>query len=252
VYFKHLCKRRGLHFSVHFQYVLVSCACWWPNKGRNVVGKWKEHTVFKRVVLVCKIRTCGGCNVTDAIWEIYFWMVWSWLKRNHNLSLRVCSLLHSLTRFAPPDTVCAPWQKLRLLTRFAPPDTNCASWHDLRPLARIASPNTIFAPWHELRPLTRFAPPDTVCDPWQETTALTEISYGISSDSSGKFRAWSWVEYYSFRPCYLQLIIPRYSLRAGCPGIESRWRARFSAPVQPRFWAHPVSHTIGTGSLSRG
>jgi len=35
------------------------------------------------------------------------------------------------------------------------------------------------------------------------------------------------------------------SLRAGCPGIESRWEARFSAPAQP------APYTMGTGS-SRG
>jgi len=30
------------------------------------------------------------------------------------------------------------------------------------------------------------------------------------------------------------------------PGIESRWRARFSAPVQTRPGAHPFSYTLGT------
>ena len=33
------------------------------------------------------------------------------------------------------------------------------------------------------------------------------------------------------------------------PGIESRWGARFSAPVQTRPWAHPASCTVGTGSF---
>jgi hypothetical protein len=33
------------------------------------------------------------------------------------------------------------------------------------------------------------------------------------------------------------------------PGIESRWRARFSAPVQTGPEAHPASCTIGTGSF---
>jgi hypothetical protein len=35
-------------------------------------------------------------------------------------------------------------------------------------------------------------------------------------------------------------------------GIESRWGARFSAPVQTGTGAHPSSYTKGTGSLSRG
>jgi len=46
-------------------------------------------------------------------------------------------------------------------------------------------------------------------------------------------------------------IATRYGL--GGPGIESRWwRARFSAPVQTGPGAHPVSYTMGTGSLFRG
>jgi hypothetical protein len=35
------------------------------------------------------------------------------------------------------------------------------------------------------------------------------------------------------------------------PGIESRWGARFSAPVQTGSRAYPASHTMSTGSLSR-
>ena len=35
------------------------------------------------------------------------------------------------------------------------------------------------------------------------------------------------------------------------PGIESRWGARFSAPVQTGPGAHPVSCTTGTGSFPR-
>jgi len=34
------------------------------------------------------------------------------------------------------------------------------------------------------------------------------------------------------------------------PGIESRWRARFSAPVQTRPGAHPFSYTLGTESYA--
>jgi len=33
------------------------------------------------------------------------------------------------------------------------------------------------------------------------------------------------------------------------PGIESRWGARFSAPVQTGSGAHPASCTMGTGSF---
>jgi len=33
------------------------------------------------------------------------------------------------------------------------------------------------------------------------------------------------------------------------PGIESRWGARFSAPVQTGPGAHPASRTMGTGSF---
>ena len=33
------------------------------------------------------------------------------------------------------------------------------------------------------------------------------------------------------------------------PGIESRWGARFAAPVQTDPGAHPASCTMGTGSL---
>jgi hypothetical protein len=33
------------------------------------------------------------------------------------------------------------------------------------------------------------------------------------------------------------------------PGIESRWGARFSSPVQTGPGTHPVSYTIGTGSF---
>jgi hypothetical protein len=33
------------------------------------------------------------------------------------------------------------------------------------------------------------------------------------------------------------------------PGIESRWGARFSAPVQTGSEAHPASCTMGTGSF---
>ena len=33
------------------------------------------------------------------------------------------------------------------------------------------------------------------------------------------------------------------------PGIESRWGAKFSAPVQTGPAAHPFSYTMGTGSF---
>ena len=43
------------------------------------------------------------------------------------------------------------------------------------------------------------------------------------------------------------VIATRYALDG--PGIESRWGARFSAPVQPDSGAHPASYTMGTGYL---
>ena len=42
----------------------------------------------------------------------------------------------------------------------------------------------------------------------------------------------------------------RYGLKG--LGIESRWRARFSAPVQTGPWAHPASFIMGTGSVPGG
>ena len=44
-------------------------------------------------------------------------------------------------------------------------------------------------------------------------------------------------------------IATRYGLDG--PEIESRWGARFSAPVQTFPGAHPASYTVGTGSLAR-
>ena len=42
-------------------------------------------------------------------------------------------------------------------------------------------------------------------------------------------------------------IATRYELDG--PGIESRWGAKFSAPIQTGPGAHPASYTMGTGSL---
>jgi hypothetical protein len=42
-------------------------------------------------------------------------------------------------------------------------------------------------------------------------------------------------------------ITTRYGLDG--PGIESRWGARFSAPVQTGPGTHAASYTIGTGSF---
>ena len=42
-------------------------------------------------------------------------------------------------------------------------------------------------------------------------------------------------------------IATRYGLDG--PGIESRWVARFSAPVQTDPGAHPASYRMGTGSF---
>ena len=43
------------------------------------------------------------------------------------------------------------------------------------------------------------------------------------------------------------LIATRYGLDG--PGIESRWEARFSAPVQICLGVHPAPYTMGTGSF---
>jgi hypothetical protein len=42
-------------------------------------------------------------------------------------------------------------------------------------------------------------------------------------------------------------IATRYGLDG--PGIESRWGARFSPPVQTGHGAHPASYTVVTGSF---
>jgi len=42
-------------------------------------------------------------------------------------------------------------------------------------------------------------------------------------------------------------IVTHYELDGS--GIESRWGARFSAPVQTRPGAHPASYTMGTRSF---
>ena len=42
-------------------------------------------------------------------------------------------------------------------------------------------------------------------------------------------------------------IVTRYGLNG--PGIESRWEAGFSTPVQTGPGAHPASYTMGTGSF---
>ena len=45
-------------------------------------------------------------------------------------------------------------------------------------------------------------------------------------------------------------IATRYGLDG--PGIESRWEARFSAPVQTGSGAHLASYVVGTGSFTLG
>jgi hypothetical protein len=47
-----------------------------------------------------------------------------------------------------------------------------------------------------------------------------------------------------------QSVATRYGLDG--PGIESRWGARFSVPVQTGPGVNPASYTVATGSLSRG
>ena len=58
----------------------------------------------------------------------------------------------------------------------------------------------------------------------------------------------------SYRLCYHHDssvgIATRYGL--GGPGIESRWGARFSAPVQTGSGAHPDSCIMSTGSFPWG
>ena len=44
-------------------------------------------------------------------------------------------------------------------------------------------------------------------------------------------------------------IATRYGL--GGPGIESRWGARFSAPIQTGPRAYPASYTVGTESFTK-
>jgi len=44
-------------------------------------------------------------------------------------------------------------------------------------------------------------------------------------------------------------IATRYGLDSA--GIDSRWGARFSVPVQTACGAHPASCTMGNGSFSR-
>ena len=51
------------------------------------------------------------------------------------------------------------------------------------------------------------------------------------------------------RDCVVS-IATRYGLNG--TGIESRWEARSSAPVQTGPGAHPASYTVGNGSLCRG
>jgi len=51
-------------------------------------------------------------------------------------------------------------------------------------------------------------------------------------------------------PCSVVGIATSYGLDG--PGIESRWGARFSAPVQTGPGAHPASCTMGTGSFPGG
>jgi len=51
----------------------------------------------------------------------------------------------------------------------------------------------------------------------------------------------------TYRPGSVVGIMTAYGLDG--PGIESRWGARFSAPVQTGPEAHPASCTMGTGSF---
>jgi len=46
-----------------------------------------------------------------------------------------------------------------------------------------------------------------------------------------------------------KLVILATGYGLGVPGIEFRWRERFSVPVQSRPVAHPASYTMDTYSL---
>jgi hypothetical protein len=64
------------------------------------------------------------------------------------------------------------------------------------------------------------------------------------------FRLWLYIAYSNKRcsePGSVVSITTGYGLDG--PGIESRWGARFSAPVQTGPGAHPASCTMGTGSF---
>jgi hypothetical protein len=60
---------------------------------------------------------------------------------------------------------------------------------------------------------------------------------------------WSAAAWPSHRLCFRPAVFfPQLPLIA-CPGIESRWGARFSAPVQTGPGAYPASYIMGTGSF---
>jgi hypothetical protein len=67
--------------------------------------------------------------------------------------------------------------------------------------------------------------------PWARTNQFVQVMFCVGRDS-------------------VVGIATRYGMEG--PGIESRWEARFSAPVQTGPGAHLASYKMGTGSLSRG
>jgi len=57
--------------------------------------------------------------------------------------------------------------------------------------------------------------------------------------------------YYVYVFLLLCMFRSRYSVSLDGPGIESRWGARFSAPLHTGPGTHPASCTMGTGSFPR-
>jgi len=102
---------------------------------------------------------------------------------------------------------------------------------------------------------------------WHDTGLVDTAWYRhniVTVRGSGGLNTWHWALIQSFTllfvPCVLLSIclnivgrdcwvsvVTRYGL--GGVGIESRWGARFSAPIQTGPGTHPASYTVGTGSF---
>jgi len=100
----------------------------------------------------------------------------------------------------------------------------------------------------------------------KKTTSDLDPNTKFHGKSGSDFRSetWSQKSRWSLRSLYIQFrhfmlrtsskrcagIATRYGLDD--PGIESRWGARFSAPVQTGPGAQPASYTTGAGSFPGG